>query len=150
MPGLVTVELLNSKLAGANGFTDDGGMYITLINKTGASTIKGQVVQADTVNDGSFVLSTTNSINPIGIVFESGIADGSLCKVVVSGKAYALLKDTTAGTAGSWCGCSDTVGRMYQQASPPATNEHDREIGHSLQAAAAGTNVLCLIVVHFR
>lgn len=150
MSGLVTVELLNSITSGINGFTADGGMYVTLTNRTGANTVKGQVVQADTANGDSFVLSIANSVNPIGIVFESGIANGSSCKVVVSGKAYALLKNGVAGVNGSWCGCSDNAGRMYQQSSPPATSEHDREIGHSLQTITSGTNVLCLIIVHFR
>ena len=128
MSGVVSYELFTSRLGGATaGFTTEGGFYQTLINKTGATSVKGTLVMASTALDNAVMTALANTQMPIGAIYESGIADGSLVKVVVNGKAQVLLKDGESSTRGYWCGVSDTAGRMYQDSSAPSTQEHNKK-----------------------
>ena len=81
--------------------------------------------------------------------YENGVANNSLVKVVVYGKAQVLLKNGESASNGYWCGVSDIAGRMYQGSSAPSTTEHNRELGHSLEVKTSGTNVLSLMQIHF-
>lgn len=149
MSGVVSYGLLTSKIgSGTNGFTSEGGMYETFINNTGTS-VKGTIVSASTSVNNAVDIAPANYQMPIGVIYQSGIANGSNVKVVVYGKADVLLKDGEAAVRGYWCGVSDNAGRMYQQSSAPGTTEHNREIGHSLNSVTGGTNVLSLIQMHF-
>lgn len=149
MSGVVGYDLLNSKLAnGMSGFTSDGGYYETFVNNTGTSE-KGTIVIASTSVYNGVDIAPVNAENPIGVIYESGITNGGNVKVVVSGKASVLLKNTVASALGYWCGVSDTAGRMYQSSTVPSTIEHNREIGHSLESKVGGTNVLSLVQIHF-
>ena len=150
MGATVSYEYLNTVLPSVgSGVTPDGGFYITLTNKTGAVSKKGTIVVASTTQDNAVAIAPANSDSPIGIILENGIVDGQPVKVVVSGKAYVLLKDGLASTHGYWCGVSSTqAGRMSQLVNPnPAT--HWAELGHSLESKTAGTDVLSLVVLHF-
>lgn len=115
MSGLVSYELFNSRFpSGTNGFTSEGGIYEIFINKTGADSVKGTIVVASTSVDNAVSIAPAGSPMPIGVIYESGIADGSSVKVVVYGKAQVLLADGHAATHGYWCGVSSLVaGRMY-------------------------------------
>jgi len=148
MSGSVSYELFASRLpSGGNGFTPEGGMYETFVNNTGTS-VKGTVVVASTTVANAVDIAPADTEMPIGVIYESGIANGSNVKVVTYGKAEVLLKNTVASLLGYWCGVSDTAGRMFQNPTPsPIT--HQREIGHSLQTISAGTNVLSLVQLHF-
>lgn len=86
---------------------------------------------------------------PIGVIYENGVTNGNPVKVVIYGRAEVLLKDGEAGFLGYWCGVSDTAGRMYQLSNAPSNTDHNREIGHSLEANSSGTNVLSMITLHF-
>lgn len=150
MSGVVSYDLFNSRFpSSGNGFTSEGGVYETFINDTGTASVKGTVVVASTSVANAVSIAPANSSLPIGAIYENGIANGSNVKVVVYGKAQVLLKDGESSSLGYWCGVSDVAGRMYQQATAPSTTEHNREIGHSIQAVASGTNVLSLIQMHF-
>jgi hypothetical protein len=150
MSGVVSYDLFTSKLGtGGIGLTSEGGMYISILNATGAVSVKGTIVGASTTTDNAVMIAPANYDMPIGAIYEDGIANGALVKVVVSGKAQILLKDGLASTNGYWCGVSDTAGRMYQTAAVPATIDHNKEIGHSIQAVVSGTNVLSYVVLHF-
>lgn len=150
MSGAVSYELFNSKFPnGTYGFTSEGGLYETYDNRTGATSVKGTIVIASASYDDAVDIAPDGSVMPIGIIYESGIADGSSVKVVVYGKAQVLLEDGEASTHGNWCGVSSTTeGRMYQDATPPAA-QHFQEIGHSLQDNSSGTDVLSLVQLHF-
>jgi hypothetical protein len=151
MRGVVSYDLFTSRLGtGGAGFTVEGGFYQTLINKTGANSVKGTIVAASLSTDNAVYIAPADSVMPIGIIYENNIADGSLVKVVVNGKAQVLLKDGIASTNGYWCGVSDTNGRMYQEATTPTTTpELSRKIGHSIEAVSSGLDVLSTIIVHF-
>jgi hypothetical protein len=132
-------------------FNFDGGLMIKLINKTGSASVKGSVVACSTGTDNAFHLQN-NEFDSIGAVYESGIADGQLCWVVISGIADVLWKNDTAATRGRVALAADTDGRAIDVAVPtanPVVAEHFKEIGHVLETKSAGTNVLVKCVLHF-
>ena len=143
------------------GFTNDGGIYKTMINKTGAPTVLGTVIgpyKGATVIVNAFQLEATPNYDPVGIVVEAGIADGSPCKVVFVGSAYVRLKENSGTTKGNWVGPSAEPGNADATATDPPgggiveLQEHFKEIGHTLETVAAGgagTYALCLCEIHF-
>lgn len=150
MSSSVSLEYLNSRIGGNDiGFTADGGMYITLINATGSPSVKGTIVATSNTTDNAARLAPANAIYPIGAIVDSGVPVGRLMKVAIAGKAYVLLKNGEEAKHGHWCGVSDVAGRVYQRTDPPSTTDHSREVGHSLESKASGTNVLCLVNLHF-
>jgi len=130
--------------------TPEGGLGIYIINKTGANSVKGSIVESHDSIDDSVKLSAVNSVNPIGVVYSDGIPDGSKMLVIIAGIADVLLKNTISVEPNDWCGCSDVAGRAYAQISPPAAAEHDREVGHFVENKTGGTNVLAKAIIHFR
>jgi len=111
-------------------FTTEGGLAIQLINKTGAASVRGTLVEADTTTDLAFKVNDADGHHPIGAVYEAGVADAALCWVVIYGKCQVLLKDTTASTRGYWVKSSDAAGRA------DATNADDdtrNEAGQQLE-----------------
>jgi hypothetical protein len=136
------------------GFTAEGGLKVRLVNKTGAASVKGTLVRSDTNTSGGFIVAPGDSDECIGVVYESGVADGSECWIVVSGIAEVLLKNSTGSLAGGWAYMSDVAGRMITASDPPggtigALDNHMKEIGHSIQYHAGGTDVLVKIIMHF-
>lgn len=150
MSGAVSYELFAERMgSGSSGFTPEGGIFQTFVNNTGNS-VKGTIVVASTSIDNAVDIAPGDSLMPIGIIYENGIQNGNLVKVVTSGKAAVLLKNNEPANRGFWCGVSDTPGRMYQRTDPTFTIlEHSREIGHSLESKNSGTDVLALINLHF-
>lgn len=127
--------------------TPEHGLTVPLLNKTGAPSVKGTVVQASETTAEAFDLQRNQS-DAIGICYEDGVADGDPCRVVVAGVADVLLADGAGSTVHDWVAASPTHGRAYSVgASPPPT--HFWEIGHSLQTVAGGTDVLCRVAIHF-
>jgi len=132
-----------------------GGICIRLLNKTGAASVLGTVVQADTVNDNAFKVCDADGLMAIAVVYQAGVADGSLCWIVVDGIAQVLLKDATLSARGNWVYVSDVAGRANATlAAPPGggipeLDIHMGEIGHCIESKAADTDVLAKIVVHF-
>jgi hypothetical protein len=136
--------------------TLEGGLAVKLTNKTGAASVKGQVVMADTTTDNAFKTATADTPMPLGVVYDSGVADGSECWVVCQGIAEVLLKDSTASTRGYWVKMSDdTAGRVdATSASPPGgsvenVEDHLSEVGHCLESKGSGTDVLAKVLLHF-
>lgn len=136
----------------------DGNVAVRLINKTGAASIKGTLVQAavgSTTLDYSFEVTGVDDYQPIGVVIEDGIADGEWCWVAIAGLVDVLLKDATAATMGYWAHTADAAGRadITLIAPPgggiPELETHMREIGHCIETKAAGKSVLAKIIMHF-
>ena len=138
-------------------WTAEGGFAIKLTNKTGAETVKGTVVAvySATAVDNAFKLAPIDSLDPIGVVYEAGVADGSAAWVVVSGIAEVLFKAATtrgqvartpiAGDDGEAAGYAMP---MAVPANPNvAADDHFREIGHILESKDA--DALCKVVLHF-
>lgn len=133
-------------------FTPEGGFAIRLINGTGSVSVKGSLVACSPVDDDAFVLQN-NEYDSIGAVYESGVANGQPCWVVVSGIAEVLLENGRSVVNGDLAIAAVTDGRAIGIANPgnglPATNTHFKEIGHFIQARPSGTDVLARIVMHF-
>lgn len=131
-----------------------GGYAIALTNETGANTVQGQLVKADTANNDSVILTAAGDTECIGVFLESGIADGSDAWVVIAGIADVAMGDNEAATRGNWvetnqteAGYADATG-----ASPAAAPRHFNEIGHCIEnvpANGGGTHILARCVLHF-
>jgi hypothetical protein len=133
-------------------FTPEGGLAVRLINKTGAASVKGSLVKAGSAVDNSVVLNDAlGGLNPIGAVYEDGIADGQLVWVVISGVAEVLLEDGTAATRGYWASSGATAGRVdcTTADAPGLVLSHFQEVGHCLQSVNSGTDVLARCLLHF-
>lgn len=147
----ITGSLLGDKA----GITPEGGIMVKLTNKTGVNSVKGTIVMVSAGTDNAFDVNGGNGAQPIGIVYDDGIADASECWVVVSGIAQVLLKAMTASTRGHWVEVSDAAGRADATAAAPPgggvpeLDIHMQEIGHCLESQGAGADVLCLCVLHF-
>lgn len=136
--------------------TDEGGIAVALINKTGAASIKGTIIASGSVSE-SFTTCPADLESPIGVVYESGIADGERCLVVMYGVVDVLLQNSTVGVYPGWVRISATAaGRAdATNAGPPGgaiaeLGRHMREIGHTLEAVSpGGTDQLCRIMLHF-
>lgn len=125
-------------------FTPIGGIAVRMVNKSAAATVAGKLAESSLTTDFAVTVADASSAEAVGVFYNSGIADGSLCWVVFYGIADVLLKDNTASTHGFWVKVSDEAG--YADATTqdppgagiPEIDEHFTEIGHGLQSVAAG------------
>lgn len=132
----------------AISFTPEGGLALRMINKTGAASVKGEVVTPGTSFKG-YIQAPANEDMPTGVVYDAGIADGSPCRVVIAGAGQVLMKNTIGTTVGDVLWCSDTAGRADAAATIPASTFHFRELGHALETVTGGTDKLVWTVLHF-
>lgn len=134
-----------------------GGIAIQLTNKTGGNTIAGTVVETYTTAavDDAFDLACADCLEHIGIVLDTGIADGSEAWIVVSGIADVAMKDNTLAARGNWVQMSDEIGyadATNAAAPQPINQTHFTEVGHCIESVAAGgggTHILARCVIHF-
>lgn len=149
------MSAFNSPFGGSGKakITPEGGVAILVTNKTGADSVKGMPVKADTSADNAIAVAGADSVVPIGVVYDSGIADGKDVWVIVSGIADVLFKDTVAPVRGYWVAISDASGRAtnadHTGSTPPEQAEHNREIGHCIESKDAGTDVVAKCILHF-
>jgi hypothetical protein len=135
--------------------TKDGGLAVKMVNKTGAASIRGQVVKADTATDNGVILCAANDDEGFGVLLDSGIAANANVWVVTSGFAYVALEDNVASVHGYWVGTGAAeAGYARTQAAPPALGvaAHFEEVGHCIESVAAGgagTHILAKCVIHF-
>jgi hypothetical protein len=136
--------------------TPEGGSARQLINKTGAISKKGTLVEAGTAIDHSVQNVSADDPDCIGVIYEDGIADGELVWVVTHGIGDVLLEDGSASTRGYWARVSVTqAGRAdITLPNPPGgtiveIDNHFREVGHCLQSVSSGTDKLARILLHF-
>jgi hypothetical protein len=124
-----------------------GGIMIQLINKTGAPSVKGELLSAHTI-DNAVRKCPADSDSPIGVFFTSGVADGQLAWVVIGGVADVMLVTNNACAPGHHLFAGNVDGRVG--ATPNVnTSRHWGEVGHALQTKAGGTNVLVRCVLHW-
>lgn len=124
-----------------------GGYAVELINKTGSSTVAGQVVRVytATAQDDAFRTCDTNDLHPIGIVLDAGVGDGNLAWVVVSGIADVLM-DAGGSARGDRIITSGTAGSADVNNTPSAA-DHFKEIGHCIETRTGAG--LARVVLHF-
>lgn len=143
-----------TEIASKTKMTAIGGFAIKLTNKTGAVTIQGQLVKADTANNDAIILTAAGDTECIGVFLDAGVADDSEAWVVIAGIADVAMEDNTAATRGNWVETSNAeAGYANATAgSPAAAPGHFEEIGHCIETVAAGgggTHILARCVIHF-
>lgn len=132
--------------------TKEGGDAI--LYTAGENLVKGEMVSFSASADDTVVKTGTTAFTPIGVVYAS-VSSGQPVWIVKSGRAQALLTDSTAAVRNYLCVTSTTqAGRITQIAAPTGgsfagVDEHFRECGHSSQSVTAGTNVLAWVHLHF-
>lgn len=137
------------------GISELGGIAVKLNNGSGVASVKGTIVIADTNADDSFDIAGADEVQPIGIVYDDGVADGSECWVIIYGIADVLLKDTTASVHGNWVYTSDVAGRadatllVPPGGGIPELDVHMGEVGHCIESKGADTDVLTRVCLHF-
>jgi hypothetical protein len=107
-----------------------------LTNRTGAASVKGQVVtQTGDTYDESYVAATHgNTAHTDGVVLVAGIPDGGRVPVATHGLAEALFDAAQTPTHGWWATlASATAGRAARITSGSGTG-----LGAILESAAAG------------
>jgi hypothetical protein len=149
---LQMVVLGNVVAIGYDAITGERGLLTKGINRTGHTSIKGELVSTSTSADDEYILQA-NEYDTVAVVAESGIAQGAEMWLWKPGsRALVLLKNTTAATRGQILIAADTDGRGIGIANPggglPGTDTHFKECGHILQSKLAGTNVLVLCELH--
>lgn len=136
-------------------FTPEGGLAVRFVNKSGAPSVKGYVVAADSAVDRGIHNILKDMPDPIGVVYESGIADGEEVWVVTTGVAEVyFVGNTTRGHLArgflTTDGASYVVGQALSEAvpsSPFASDKHFYELGHVLQSRTGAG--LALVNLHF-
>lgn len=137
--------------------TPDGGLAIKLTNKSGGATVKGEVVKgysASAINNAVDKI-VVDVPNPIGVFYESGVADGAEAWVVVSGIAdvYFVGNTTRGHMARGFLtadGASYVTGQALSEAVPTSpfdVDKHFYEIGHVLESRTGAG--LAKTVLHF-
>lgn len=126
-----------------SGYTDIGGVAVKLTNKTGGNTVAGQLVIASTVTADAFDTALTNDDRVIGIVLDTGVADGSEAWIIHGGFAMVLM-DAGGAALGDRIVSSATAGSGDVN-NGPATGVHFQEVGHSVGTTGGGGLVKCAI-----
>jgi hypothetical protein len=133
--------------------TGERGVQVKIINRTGHTSVKGELVSCSTTADKEAILQA-NEYDTIGVVDEAGVAEASEMWIWMPGSiCQVLYKDSTASTHGNILIASATDGRAEDIANPggglPGTDTHFKECGHVLETKVGGTNVLVLAAIHF-
>ena len=125
--------------------TSIGGYAVAVTNKTGANSVAGEVVRADTVTADAVILTSVSGLHPVGVFLDSGIPDDNEAWIVVAGIAEVRM-DAGGCAIGDRIITSATAGRGDVN-NAPAVAVHFQEIGHAIQVAVANANARCF--VHF-
>ena len=120
--------------------TSIGGFAISLINRTGHNSVKGEVVESSSTVDLEVNLESIGGVDPIGVIYNAGISEGSSIWVVVAG-IVEVFYDANGAINNGWVETSNaTAGRADGSAATPAASpQHFEEIGHALEDATANT-----------
>lgn len=128
--------------------TPEGGYAVKLTNKTGAPSVKGQIVSHKGTVARAFDLTAVGANHCLGVVYESGIEDAAECWVVVSGIAQVLMKN--AATMGHICriplNTDEGEAAGYAMDAAQSSSASVYKIGDVLETADA--EVLCKVLLH--
>ena len=127
--------------------TPEGGFAVRLTNKSGAVSVKGQIVSHKGTVARAFDLTAVDANHCLGVVYESGIADAAECWVVVSGIAQVLMKN--AATMGHICriplAADEVKAAGYAMDASQSSTASVYKIGDVLETADA--EVLCRVLL---
>jgi hypothetical protein len=133
--------------------TPEGGVAYWTENQTGGASVKGQLIEPSTATDHAVQTISTDEPDPIGVIYDGGVANGGQIRVVFSGRAEVLFGN--APTRHNFARnniTSDSVANGLAISeplpSPPfASDKHFLEIGHILETK--GAPGLALVNLHF-
>lgn len=136
-----------------SSLTPEGGTVTWVINKTGAPSIKGYIVEPEGSTDFAVKYPEPGDVDPIGVVYDSDIPDGSLMRIVVAGIADVFYRGNV--TRATFARVATTVeagngGQAVNEALPIppfATDKHFQEIGHPIESRIGAG--LAKTVLHF-
>jgi hypothetical protein len=134
-------------------FTKEGGFAVRMINKTGAASVKGTILEAGSAVDFSVEKSGINDPDPCGIMYCDGVPDGGHVYVVTGGMAEVLYGTAvTRGTFSRTPVTADSVaaglGVSEALPTPPfSSDKHFMEIGHPIESI--GAPGLAKTIIHF-
>lgn len=146
-----TISISTGTTAVGGGISDTGAHFVWIKNKTGHTSVKGEVVERSLDYDLAVTTSAANSATAWGICLDAGIIDGSWMRVGTNGLMQVLFENSSGNITADQAGLvitAATAGRAMYSTSPGAT--HDQEIGHPAVATATigtGTLVWCFINV---
>lgn len=125
-----------------------------MVNKTGGASVKGTVVDSHDTIENAVKKIVVNVPDPIGVIYDDGVPDGSLVRVVISGIAEVLfIGSVTIGhlARGFITGDDGYVsGQLLSEAvptSPFASDKHFYECGHTISARTGAG--LAKVMLHF-
>lgn len=128
--------------------TPEGGFAVRLTNKSGAVTVKGQIVSHKGTVARAFDLTAVDANHCLGVVYESDIEDAAECWVVVSGIAQVLMKN--AATMGHICriplSTDEGEAAGYAMDAAQSSSASVYKIGDVLETADA--EELCKVLLH--
>lgn len=134
-------------------FTPEGGLAVRVINKTGGASIKGYIVEVSNTTDMGVKYTDDDDIDPFGIVYDTGIADGEYIWVIVSGIAevyygVAVTRATFSRVPVVADGLASGQAMNEALPVPPfSTDKHFQEIGHPIESI--GAPGLAKTILHF-
>ncbi len=133
--------------------TLDGAFCVKLVNKTGADSAEGNPVSVPIASDnidvnGSVKLTIANGENSVGIVQDSGVADGETIRVAFGGLSNVLLKNNTSCVKGEYAYMSDTIGRVVS--TPTKATAGEKMLGVFTASVTGGTDILAPIIIKTR
>lgn len=127
---------------------------VYMINKTGAASVKGEVVTVHGSVDNAVAKIAIDTANPIGVFEESGIPDGVLAPIKKSGIAdvYFIGNATRGHLARTFITGDDgfVAGQALSEpypTAPFATDKHAGELGHCLESRTGPGLAKCML--HF-
>lgn len=147
---------IQSSRAVRSKLTPEGGLAVLMTNKTGAASVKGHVVTVYTATsiDNAVAYVVIDAPNPIGVFYESGVADGQEAWVVVSGIADIYFVGNTAIGNIARGFITPDAGYVTGQAlsepypvAPFASDKHFYELGHVIETRTGAGLAKC--VLHF-
>ena len=124
--------------------TKDGGYAIKLTNRTGSTSVQGEVVRPSNVAN-SVRLTAANDLGAIGVFEATGIAHNAEAWIVTGGMA--IVKADGAGWAIADRIVTSLSGGRGAANNAPSVAIHFQEIGHAIEAAAG--NGTGRVVLHF-
>lgn len=146
-------KLIDLGAAGKAKLSDEGGMLVKMTNKTGAATIKGYVVGNSSTTANAFEKILIDAPDPFGVIYESGVADGSEAWIVVGGIAEVYVTGSVSlnDFVRGWLtadGAGYVAGQGKAEAFPAApftSDKHFYEIGHAIEARTGAGLVKCVV-----
>lgn len=125
--------------------TPEGGYAIKLINRTGATSIKGYLVSASPYRDTACTLTVAGNPNCIGVFYESGIANGSSSWIVINGIASVYFSGTVDRGKIARSGMSDDLGYSSGMAVADVPSLTAYKIGVAIEARTGAGLSRCIL-----